>query len=136
MNKVSAGAKYFNSPEDAVPIIAELLRQEDFRTLAEHYDLSSSDIPRSELESGDFFILDERPEAAHPAGFWRFKHPFPPGFNYSGSSPSSVGAGVHGVTVTISIDQGPASPSQEGRILFFMIESDRGWQILPDPVAG
>ena len=130
----ASGAMYFHSPEEAVPVIAELLRQEEFKTLAQHYDLSRSDIPRSDLESGDFFIRKRRPEAAHPAGFWRYKHPFPPGFKYSGMRPSTVGEGIHLVTVTISIDQGAASPSQEGRFLFFMIESERGWQLLPDGV--
>jgi hypothetical protein len=130
----TSGMKYFPSPKEAVPVITELLRQEDFKTLAKYYDLSNSDISPADLESGDFFIEEKRPEVAHPAGFWRYKHPFPPGFKYSGMRPG-VRERVHVISVKISIDQGAESPNQVGYSFFYMIESARGWQILPDRVA-
>ena len=77
---------HFSSPEEAVPIITQLLVKEDFKTLASYYDLSDSGVKLVDLESGDFFIRKKRPEVTHPADFWRFKHPFSPGFKYSSMS--------------------------------------------------
>lgn len=133
MHEHPSGDQYFSSPQEAIPRIAELLRQEDFRTLARYYDLSSSDIPLSEMESGSFFVRTERPEVAHPAGFWRYKHPFPPGFEYDSIQPAAR-EGVYVVSVRLSIDQGMDSPNQEALSRFYMIKSDHGWQLLPDPV--
>jgi hypothetical protein len=127
-------ASYFASPEAAVPLITALLRQEDFKSLAAYYDLSNSEIPRACLESGSFFIREKRPEVAHPAGFWRHKHPFSPGFEYAGMRASGQPQ-VQVITVEISIDQGEGSPSQVGRSSFYMIQSAPGWQVLPEPVA-
>jgi len=132
--KHSSGGLYFSTPEEAVPKITELLRNEDFVTLAKCYDLSNSDIPLSDLESGDFFIRTVRPEMSHPAGFWRYKHPFSPGFEYSSTRPSTRES-VYIVEVRIVIDQGVDSPEQEGFSLFYMIKSVRGWQVLPEQVA-
>lgn len=134
MHDQLAETNFFPSPEEAVPRISALLRQEDFKTLATYYDLSDSNLPPAQLESGAFFIRDERPEVAHPAGFWRYKHPFAPGFEYRGMRASSR-AHVFVISVEISIDQGAGSPSQVGRSSFYMIQSGKGWQLLPDPVA-
>ncbi len=114
-------------------MIAELLRKEDFKTLANYYDLSGSDVQRSELESGDFFIRRKRPEVSHPGGFWRYKHPFAPGFEYAGKHQGSR-KGVFVIEVAVSIDQGADSPVQMGRSFFYMVASEKGWQLLPDRV--
>ena len=121
---------FFTSPEQAVEVARKLLLAEDFSTLADYYDLSGSEIDRSRLECGDYFIRRQRPEAAHPGGFWRYKHPFAPGFKLSSVQPTDR-AGVYRVTMTITIDQGADAPAQEGMSHFHMIESPRGWQILP-----
>ena len=126
---------YFASPEEAIPIISGLLGKKDFKTLARYYDLSKSEIKLSELESGDFFIRKERPEIAHPAGFWRYKHPFAPGFKFY-SVQATAKDSIYIVEVSISIDQGPDFPEQTGLSYFYMIESEKGWQILPDQVTG
>jgi len=128
-----SGMAFFPSPEAAVPIIAEFLRKEEFRELARYYDLTDSGIERSELESGDFFVRKERPKVAHPAGFWRYKHPFSPGFKYSYESPGSR-KNVYVIHLSIEIDQGADSPAQLGLDSFYMIRSDKGWQILPGSV--
>jgi hypothetical protein len=125
---------YFSSPADAIPIITELLKNENFKILAMYYDLSYSEIKLSELESGDFFIRKDRPEIAHPAGFWRYKHPFAPGFKYKSVQATAKDA-IYIVEVSISIDQGPDSPEQIGLSYFYMIKSDKGWKISPDQVA-
>ena len=124
---------FFSSPEEAVEKISDLLRVEDFNTLARYYDLSGSETERADLESGNFFVRRERPEMAHPAELWRYKHPFAPGFEYCGMIPGS-GDGVFVIRVCISIDQGVDSPTQEGYSSFLMIQSDRGWQVLPGTV--
>jgi hypothetical protein len=124
----------FSSPAEAISIITELLEKKNFKILARYYDLSNSEIKLSELESGDFFIRKERPEIAHPAGFWRYKHPFAPGYKFN-SVQATARDGIYIVEVSISIDQGPDSPEQIGLSYFYMIKSDKGWKILPDQVA-
>ena len=124
---------YFSSPAEAIPIISELFKNEDFKTLARYYDLSHSEVNLSELESGDFFIRKDRPEAAHPGGFWRYKHPFAPGYKFRSVQPTAKEA-IYIVGVFITIDQGPDSPEQTGISFFYMIKSDDGWKILPDQV--
>jgi len=132
--KNRSDAYYFSSPAEAIPFITDLLRNENFRILARYYDLSNSEIKQSELESGDFFIRKDRPEIAHPAGFWRYKHPFAPGFKFKSVQPTAKDE-IYIVEVSISIDQGPDSPEQVGLSYFYMIKSDKGWKILPDLVA-
>ncbi len=134
IQKQASSASYFSSPEEAVPIITELLKKQDFKTLASYYDLSDSGIKLVDLESGDFFIRKKRPELAHPAEFWRYKHPFSPGFKYNGMSSESR-ENVYVIRVKIIINQGEGSPSQVGYDSFYMIKSAKGWQILPDRVA-
>ena len=110
-----------------------MLRESDFKTLARYYDLTGSDIPISDLESGEFFVRKERPEVAHPAAFWRYKHPFAPGFAYAGMQPGDRDD-VYTIRVSISIDQGYGAPEQIGYSQFYMIRSVHGWQVLPDRV--
>ncbi len=123
-------AKYFSSPKEAVPAIAELLRKEDFKTLSRYYDLSGSQIAKTQLESGDFFIRTENTEVSHPGGFSRYKHPFAPGFTYS-SMQSTDRGGVHIIRVEMTIEQGEGIPDQVGFSSFSMMKSELGWQILP-----
>ncbi len=124
------GNSYFTSPEQAVEVARQLLLAEDYDTLADYYDLSGSDIDRSDLVSGDYFVRRQRPEVSHPGGFWRYKHPFAPGFELSQVQPTDQ-ASIYRVVMTITIDQGDDSPAQEGMSHFHMIESPRGWQFLP-----
>ena len=125
---------YFSSPAEAIQIISELLERKNFKILARYYDLSNSEIKLSELESGDFFIRKERPEIAHPSEFWRYKHPFAPGFKFKSVQATAKDA-IYIVEVSISIDQGSDSPKQIGLSYFYMVKSDKGWKILPDQVA-
>ncbi len=125
---------YFSSPAEAIQIITELLEKNNFKILAKYYDLSNSEIKLSELESGDFFIRKERPEIAHPAGFWRYKHPFAPGFTFNSVQTTAKDA-IYIVEVSISIDQGSDSPKQIGLSYFYMVKSDKGWKVLPDQVS-
>jgi len=125
------GRSYFTSPEQAVEVARKLLQAEDYCTLADYYDLSGTDIDRPGLECGDYFVRKQRPEVAHPGGFWRYKHPFSPRFKLSSVLPTDRKS-VYRVIMTITIDQGADTPQQEGLSHFHMIESPRGWQILPN----
>ncbi len=132
--KDSLKAYYFSSPAEAIPIVSALLEKKNFKILAQYYDLTNSEIKLSELESGDFFIRKERPEMAHPAEFWRYKHPFPPLFKFK-SIQATTKEAIYIVEVFISIDQGLDSPEQIGLSYFYMVKSDKGWKILPDQGA-
>ncbi|MHC4579266.1 MAG: hypothetical protein ACYTFD_20215 [Planctomycetota bacterium] len=123
-------ALYFDDPPSAVPAITKLLEAKDWQTLARYYDLEGSNLERADLESGAFFYTDQRPESAHPAGFWRYKHPFAPGFTYLESRDLEP-VGLVEVVVAIEIDQGAGSPPQRGLESFLMRRSPAGYQILP-----
>jgi len=125
---------FFLSPAEAVIIITSLLTKGDFETLSGYYDLSGSEVKRSELVSGDFFIRNTPPEVGHPGGFWKYKHPFAPGFKYTGHH-STDREGVYIVEVGITIDQGKGVPVQRGFSSFYMVKSEKGWQVLPDEVV-
>ena len=124
---------YFSSPSEAIEIITELLKGKNFKTLAKYYDLTNSEVKQSDLESGDFFYRKDRPEIFHPGGFWRYKHPFAPGFTFK-SVRGTTKDNVYIVEISISIEQGVDSPNQTGSSYFYMMKSDKGWKILPDPV--
>ena len=127
-------AFYFSSPAEAVQIISKILLESNFKILARYYDLSDSEIKLSELESGDFFIRKERPKVAHPGGFWRYKHPFAPGFKFN-SLQSTDKEGVYLVRVMVEIEQEGGFPQQIGYSDFYMIKSAKGWKVLPDQVT-
>lgn len=124
------GAAFFESPRQAVDAISKMQGEEDWAGLARYYDLEGSDIDRETLVSGEFFIRTERPELAHPGGFWRYKHPFAPSFEYDFTMQTDV-AGIVVVRVAINIDQGSDSPLQQGWQEFLMRESDAGFQVMP-----
>ena len=121
---------YFDDPRAAVPEITKLLKAKDWPTLARYYYLEGSDVKRADLESGAFFYTDQRPEVAHPGGFWRYKHPFAPGFGYLESRELQPLLQVE-VIVSIEIDQG-GGPPQRGIQAFLMRRTPEGYQILPD----
>jgi len=74
---------YFPNPESSVEIITQLLLSEDWKTLSSYYYLDEvNQNLLDSLQSGEYFIRKDRPEAAHPGGFWKYKNPFSPGFNY------------------------------------------------------
>ncbi len=144
---------YFESPRQAVDAITVMLEARDWPALTRYYDLEGSGIDRAQLISGAFFWRSERPEVSHPAGFWRYKHPFSPSFEYSWSAPDDGAPGpipaapvadpdvpptpvadpnIIKVVLEVEIDQGAGSPAQRGFSGFRMRKSERGYQILPD----
>lgn len=119
---------YFTGPKTAVTVISGLIEQSDWIALSRYYDLSGSGIDREELESGRFFVREERPPVSHPGGFWRIRHPFDPRFRYRYHlSLSGDHVRVH---LSIEIDQG-GGMTQRGMDTFLLRKSGNGYQILP-----
>jgi hypothetical protein len=127
----AGSAKFFESPQQAVSRSEELLRKQDWSTLASYYDLSGSGVDRSELTSGRFFMRSDRPSGAHPGVDWRYKQPFAPGFKFDHVEPTDR-PDVQQVIVSISIDQG-GGMVQKGLKSFLLRKSARGYQLLPNP---
>ena len=120
---------YFSSPRAAVERVTELLRAEDWPTLARYYDLSGTSIDRAELTSGRFFLRTERPAVTHPGLPWKYRHPFTPGFTFA-QALDRAEVGVVTVVVSIAIDQGDGR-TQRAESDFAMRRTDKGYQILP-----
>jgi len=128
-NTVSSDqAKYFASPSKAVKQITVMMEEKNWSELANYYDLTGSQTDRAELVSGEFFYTEERPDIAHPAGFWKYKHPFAPGFEFN-SIRELEDVDVFEITVGIEIDQG-GGMIQEGYQTFLMQKSDKGYQVI------
>jgi len=120
--------KYFQSPAEAVKIISKLLLKKSWEELASYYDLSGSKIIPDELISGRFFITEQQPEVSHPGEFWRYKHPFAPGFSYDNHQQTDENTII--VNVSIEIDEG-FGMIQRGFDSFKMMRSPKGFQLLP-----
>lgn len=122
-------AAYFDSPRQAVDSIKTMLLSSDWNKLSRYYDLrGTDDLDRETLTSGDFFIRKEKPEVAHPAGFWKYKRPFAPQYSYL--SHRSLSNDVVEVTVHIEIDEG-GGMIQRGMQNFHLQKSSNGYQLLP-----
>lgn len=124
---------YFNDPPQAVEAITKMLIAKDYVTLSHYYDLSETDVDRDRLCSGDFFIQTQRPEVAHPGGFWRHKQPFSPGFKYAFHT--QLPGDMVEVTVQIEIDEG-GGMTQTGLDRFYLRKSKDGYQLVPKPLSG
>ena len=121
---------YFPGPEASVEIITQLLISEDWSSLSSYYYLDEGNGGMIDsLLSGDYFIREERPEVAHPGGFWKYKHPFSPGFQYS--SHEEISEDHIKVNMTIEIDQGDGM-IQVGRESYLLKEFKDGFKLLPD----
>jgi len=92
--------------------------------------ITNASIDRETLVSGEFFYTDEEPAAAHPAGFWHYKHPFPPAFKFH-SYREIEEPGLIEVTVMVEIDQG-GGMIQRGVQTFLMRKTEKGYQVIPD----
>jgi len=121
-------AEYFSTPREAVEILNDLLQKEDWKALVPRYYLKGSPWKRSDLFSGNFFLRANRPPAAHPGEFWRYRRPFPPGFLYRSHREET--GGIVTVIVGISIDQG-GGMVQLGTASFSLLKTQRGYLVLP-----
>lgn len=121
----------FASPEAAVQQISQLLRDEDWPSLARYYDLEGSDLQREELTSGAFFINEASDQLPPPGNeLSRYHHPFHPAFKFDHVTPADE-PGVVSVIVRLEIDQGAGEPARIALDRFEMKRSSTGWRILP-----
>jgi len=130
-DEIHMESHYFSTPQTAVETISLLMKKEDFQRLTSYYDLTNAEESRAAMIAGDFFIRREPPPTVDPMGFWRYKHPFPPGFQFWGCY-STKWEGVFIVEVGLEIDQGAGSPAQRTTTYFYLKQSESGWQILPE----
>ena len=126
---MSAQRLYFSSPKESVKLISQLLIKEKWDELTKYYFLeNTSQETIDSMNNGSYFIRDERPEVAHPSGSWKYKKPFPPMFNYMNHTQFENNKIL--VNLNLKIDQGEGM-IQEGLTSFFLIRSDKGYQIFP-----
>lgn len=128
-----AGEKmaYFTDPKQAVDSIKTMLLSGNWVKLASYYDLKDMDaIERETFTSGNYFIRKESPELIHPGGFWRYKHPFSPQYDYF--SYTTISDEFVEVTVYIEIDEG-FGMVQRGIQVFYLRKSVKGYQLLSEP---
>lgn len=130
LDTTGKGEQYFANPASAVDRIKVMLKEKDWVALAKYYDLSDSPVEREDLVSGKFFYTDEKPEAAHSAGFWKYKHPFDPAFDFQ-SVRELDETGIVEVIMVIKIDQG-GGLTQQGQQVFYMRRSESGYRIIPE----
>jgi hypothetical protein len=121
---------FFPSPEKSVEIITQLLKSENWSTLSNYYyTIGVNQELIDSIMSGEYFLRREMPEVAHPAGFWKYRHPFPPGFNYS--SHEKIKENLIKVNLIIEIDQGEGL-TQVGKASFLLRKFHEGYKILPE----
>ncbi len=122
-------SRFFKSPEESVEVITKLIQQKKWPELSTYYDLSSSFVDRKQLISGEYFYTTEQPELAHPAGFWRYKHPFPLGYQYKYHIQNSDKTVI--VYVGVEIDDGMGLV-QISTTTFLLHVSVKGYQLSTD----
>ena len=108
----------FATPALAVAALSELLAARDWAGLAACYDADPAALTPA-------FFYDPHAEG-HPAGFDRWRHPFPPGWSYQSHEEQGD---VAVVRVGIEIDQGDGM-IQRGFREFRMRRTPAGWQVL------
>lgn len=108
----------FATPREAVDVLSRLLAARDWAGLAACYDADPAALTPA-------FFYDAQ-VASHPAGFDRWRHPFPPGWSYVSHEEQGDLAVV---TVGIAIDQGDGMV-QRGFREFRMRRTSAGWQVL------
>lgn len=119
---------FFSDGREAVKVISELLRKQNWGELSRYYDLSGTSFKREDLISGEFFYHKIAPQVGHPAGFNRYKHPFSPGFSYDGEY--TLEPNITVVRLKVEIDQG-GGMVQTGYDSFGMRSSASGYQVIP-----
>ena len=125
---MTAQELYFTTPKESVEVISKLLLEENWEDLSKYYFLENANKEMIDsLKNGDYFISTNRPEVAHPAGFWKYKRPFPPNFNYL--SHIEIAMDTVKVEVAIEIDQA-MGVMQQGRAYYYLVKSENGYQLI------
>ena len=131
---------YFESPENAVIVANHFLEKRDWNTLADYYLLDESGPKREELKSGRFFFTEEPSGPQDPMGFWKYLHPFPPGFTYVVHEELENGVIRVQVAVEIPDEPPPGAPAEAPSVMrtmrafYLHYAGGRGFKLLPDKV--
>ena len=131
---------YFESPENAVIVVNQLLEARDWNTLANYYLLDESGPELEELKSGRFFFTEDSSAPQDPMGFWKYLHPFPPGFTYESHEKLENGNVKLAVAIEILDEPPPGSPPETPSVMRTMrafhmrYTAGRGYKLLPDKV--
>ena len=117
---------YFNSPEESVYIISNLLSNEEFLLLTSYYNLENTDLAIDVFYSGKYFLGENSTEK--PPGLFKYVKPLSPGFKFS--HVEELENNITRVHLELEIDQG------EGMVLrsihsYDLTRSEKGFQILP-----
>lgn len=131
---------YFESPTYAVIVVNQLLEKRAWSTLAKYYHLDASGPKLEELTSGRFFYTTESSGPQDPMGFWKYRHPFPPGFAYD--SHEELNNDILKVHVAIDVldeplpGAPPDTPAVMRTVRAFHLHytAGRGFKLLPDQV--
>jgi hypothetical protein len=131
---------YFESPEDAVGIVNQLLNKRDWNTLSNYYLLSESGPKLEDLKSGRFFFTKDSSGPQDPMGFWKYLHPFPPGFTIVGYEELENGIIRVQVAIEVLDEPLPGAPPETPSVMRTMrafhlhYTKGRGFKLLPDKV--
>ncbi|TNE58280.1 MAG: hypothetical protein EP340_05850 [Alphaproteobacteria bacterium] len=119
---------FFTTPETAVRRINTILAANDWRQLSQYYELDGTDISKTELETGQFFIGDAQ-RLSDPRNYL---HPFPPGAQFYGVR-QLEGSDIFEVDVLWEMDV-PWAKKQKHVTRFHMKRFPEGYRLLPDRV--
>lgn len=130
LKTASAGfSNYFSSPEEAVSIITDLMRKEDWLKLGRYHDYAGTGWRENDLQDSAFYLHEIKPEKTHPAIPWKYKFPFAPGFKLE-SVEDAPQVGVVRVILRLDIDEG-GGMKQTSLVVLLLRKSEKGYQIIP-----
>jgi len=126
---INITAQYFNDIRDAIELCTYLLLDEEWEKLASYYDLTNTTLTYNDIANRDFFMTDIKPfDTPLPANYWKYKHPFPPGYRYLFSEPLDSEITKIWLTNKFEIGDGLV---KDGRFWFLMRYKLDGYQIVP-----
>ena len=131
---------YFQSPENAVLVVNQLLEARDWNKLANYYLLDDLGPKREELKSGRFFFREDSTGPQDPMGFWKYLHPFPPGFHFEGQEELENGTIKVQVAIEVLDEPLPGTPPETPSVMrtmrafYLHYTAGRGFKLLTDKV--
>ena len=129
---VAGFSTYFASPAEAVSVITDLMRKEDWLKLGRYHDHAGMGWRENDMQDSAFYLHQIKPENTHPAIDWKYKYPFAPGFKFE-SVEDAPQVGVVRVILRFDIDAGGGTKQTRLAVLLLR-QSDKGYQLIPpDP---
>ena len=119
------GANFFPSPEAAIPMIEDMLRNLRWKLLASYYDLTGTGIDRARLRDGSFFM-----EKESGGNMFRIRHPFAPPFQFDHVVKTKQ-PDEHLIVMSVGLDRVEGRPQEFVLCFFKMRQFASGWQLMP-----